>query len=387
MNEQLRQSKHFPALDGLRGLAILLVILHNADASSADGWTWPLNVTAHAGWIGVQLFFVLSGFLITSNLLDAQGSTNYFRSFFARRVLRIFPLYFGVLFAALVVLPTVVSVPADTIVSHDNQVWLWAFLVNWTQPFGHGVQSFPHFWSLAVEEQFYLLWPFLVHERSSTRVWQLCLLAMAAAFVIRCAMVLSNAKPEMVYMFTVCRMDALAAGAACAALLRTSLGAALVDRHSGVLWMIGSAIVLAGALATGLYAIYDVRTLTAGHTLLSVGFALLVLGGVAPANRFNSLYQQLLSHPVLRSIGKYSYGIYVFHMPIIVLLGEPLLPHLRQIGSVHALVYPLTIGLLSYCVALASYRFYESQFLKLKRHFVPSNAARIGELGIKQSST
>ena len=92
---QIRTDRHFSALDGLRGLAILLVIPHNADAF--HGTLWPAAILAHLGWIGVQLFFVLSGFLITGNLLDSRNAPNYYRSFFARRVLRIFPLYYGVL--------------------------------------------------------------------------------------------------------------------------------------------------------------------------------------------------------------------------------------------------------------------------------------------------
>ena len=93
---------HIPALDGLRGVAILLVIPHNADIfSNSAPWLWPIALLAHAGWIGVQLFFVLSGFLITRNLLASRGAPHYFRTFYARRALRIFPLYFLTLVAAL----------------------------------------------------------------------------------------------------------------------------------------------------------------------------------------------------------------------------------------------------------------------------------------------
>src|SRR5689334_23882729 len=96
---------------------------------------------AHTGWIGVQLFFVLSGFLITGNLLDSQGSPNYYQSFFARRVLRIFPLYYGVLIVRFLLLPHFVELPQTMTDSAHNQIWLWTFLVNWTEPFGIGVRS------------------------------------------------------------------------------------------------------------------------------------------------------------------------------------------------------------------------------------------------------
>jgi peptidoglycan/LPS O-acetylase OafA/YrhL len=98
--------EHIPALDGLRGVAILLVIPHNADLfSNSAPWLWPLALLAHAGWLGVQLFFVLSGFLITRNLRSARGRPDCLKTFFTRRVLRLFPLYFLTLVVARVLLP------------------------------------------------------------------------------------------------------------------------------------------------------------------------------------------------------------------------------------------------------------------------------------------
>src|SRR5262245_39580963 len=151
---------HIPALDGLRGIAILLVIPHNADVfSNSAAWLWPAALLAHAGWIGVQLFFVLSGFLITRNLLDSRAADNYFQSFYWRRVLRIFPLYYLTLIAGLVIAPRLFQFPSGALASLQNQAWLWTFLSNWTQPLGLEVSGFSHFWSLAIEEQFYLVWP------------------------------------------------------------------------------------------------------------------------------------------------------------------------------------------------------------------------------------
>ena len=119
---------HIPALDGLRGVAILLVIPHNADIfSNSAAWLWPMALLAHAGWVGVQLFFVLSGFLITRNLLASRGDSNYLRSFYARRALRIFPLYFLTLFVGLVLLPQLVTYTPEALASHQHQPWLWTF--------------------------------------------------------------------------------------------------------------------------------------------------------------------------------------------------------------------------------------------------------------------
>ena len=123
-----------------------------------------------AGWVGVDLFFVLSGFLITSILYEAKQSDGYFKNFYMRRVLRIFPLYYGVLFVAFAVVP--LFHPYQTgfykTISH-NQIFLWTYLQNYVQLPWEGWAGFTHFWSLAVEEQFYLVWPavvFLLNRRA-----------------------------------------------------------------------------------------------------------------------------------------------------------------------------------------------------------------------------
>ena len=155
-----------PALDGLRGIAILLVLIHHLTIYRPEGGldSWIAAVPLF-GWCGVNLFFVLSGFLITGILLDTRDSPVFYRSFFARRVLRIFPLYYGVLFLGFVLAPLLLPMP-DAYGRH--QLWLWTYLANFAMPFGKGEPAFSHFWSLCVEEQFYLVWPFLV-RRSGLR--------------------------------------------------------------------------------------------------------------------------------------------------------------------------------------------------------------------------
>jgi peptidoglycan/LPS O-acetylase OafA/YrhL len=178
----IAEREHIPALDGLRGIAILLVVPHNADVfSHSAAWLWPFALVAHAGWLGVQLFFVLSGFLITRNLIDSRDAPNYLRAFFGRRVLRIFPLYFATLFLCLVLLPHIVDFAPGTLASHRHQLGLWTFTINWVQPFGADVSGFSHFWSLAVEEQFYLVWPFVVLAAAGTRLFRICIVLAAVA--------------------------------------------------------------------------------------------------------------------------------------------------------------------------------------------------------------
>ncbi|HLL88149.1 MAG TPA: acyltransferase, partial [Tepidisphaeraceae bacterium] len=181
---------HYPALDGLRGLAILLVMVSHYVAPPAGGGRWGLvfRRAADAGWVGVDLFFALSGFLITGILLDAKGKPGFFRNFFARRTLRVFPLYYGVLFVVCVLLPALGLLKLGVPLS---QRWLWLYATNlfpllrsadgagfffpnsWDLQFGH-------FWSLAVEEHFYLAWPLVVYALGRRPLMVTCAALMVA---------------------------------------------------------------------------------------------------------------------------------------------------------------------------------------------------------------
>jgi peptidoglycan/LPS O-acetylase OafA/YrhL len=178
------------ALDGVRGLAVLVVIVHNAawvTGESRHFLTKLFGAAAAAGWVGVQLFFVLSGFLITGILLETRDRAGYFRSFYLRRTLRIFPLYY-----ALVAVTVFVVAPLSTDAVWASQVYerqwaYWLYVSNWVSPFGHGISGFSHLWSLAVEEQFYLVWPLMVWwlgARGLTRLAILMMLAGQSLFAV-----------------------------------------------------------------------------------------------------------------------------------------------------------------------------------------------------------
>src|SRR5262249_15937795 len=145
-----------PELDGLRGIAILLVLmLHQTEALRDTGWRtfWSF------GWAGVDLFYVLSGFLITGILLDARAQEGFFRRFYWRRVLRILPLYYLWLLFFTVVLPLSGASLAPLLSARHGQLWWWVHLSNWHFAFGHEVPTgISIAWSLSIEEQFYLLW-------------------------------------------------------------------------------------------------------------------------------------------------------------------------------------------------------------------------------------
>src|SRR5512137_2924489 len=206
---------HHPALDGMRGVAVLMVLAFHLLHVDGEGGTLERAIlgATRSGWAGVDLFFVLSGFLITGILLDARGGPGYFRAFYARRVLRIFPLYYAYLAVLFLAVPALL--PALD-VRRETQGWLWTYLGNVLFAREGGFQASPftgHFWSLAVEEQFYLFWPFLVWLLPRRWLAAACLGLVAGAFALRFAIHRTTFNATAAYVLTPARMDALAMGA------------------------------------------------------------------------------------------------------------------------------------------------------------------------------
>jgi peptidoglycan/LPS O-acetylase OafA/YrhL len=365
------------ALDGLRAIAILLVIPHNivAIAGPLSAVEYPVMVYLHAGWIGVQLFFVLSGFLITGQLLDARGAPGYFRNFFVRRSRRILPLYFATLLFTMVLLPALIPIPEALRASLGEQVWLWTFLCNWTEPYTGGVLGFGHFWSLAVEEQFYLLWPFVVVGCAAARLLRVCIAVTVIAIVIRIVMEFLHFPHQALYMFTVCRMDALALGAAVAALIRIpGVAARLPDSGPAVA---GAALVVLALVAvmTRAFTMYDLISQVIGYTLLAFGFALVILACLLPMTGWVARVRGLLETRPLGLLARYSYGMYVFHLPLHRFVGAMLLRrYVPVISHTATFLYSGAVVIASFVLAALSYEFFEKRFLSRQPALLASPA-------------
>jgi peptidoglycan/LPS O-acetylase OafA/YrhL len=369
---------HLPALDGVRGIAILWVMLHNLslmEIAPGSGKLMHLLIDGlDAGWAGVTLFFALSGFLITGILLDSRHQPGYFRNFYARRVLRIFPLYYGVLFVAFVLIPLLVHpVPAHVAEDLPEQLWLWTYLSNWGLPYGIADYTFPHFWSLAVEEQFYLLWPLLVYSRDPRAVVRLALGLAAVSLLVRVAMVFAGAPMEALYAFSVTRMDALALGGAAAAVLRVPAWRGWVLQRAGRL--LAAAGLLFAVAFLGFHALrrLDTMTQTIGYTVLAVCFSLLVLAlACADAVGEQRWWARWWRIAPLRVLAKYSYGMYIFHKILGDVWGKP---WMRAHGdavmrSTPAHLAYFAVGVLAtLCIAMLSYHLVEKRFLQLKPLF------------------
>jgi peptidoglycan/LPS O-acetylase OafA/YrhL len=337
---------------------------------------------ANYGIWGVDLFFVLSGFLITGLLYDSKGSARYFRDFYVRRTLRIFPLYYGVLAALFLFLPlSPTSHPAGLTESAHHQAWLWLYASNvylaihrgWVLPY------VGHFWSLAVEEQFYLVWPIVVLSFGRRSLLGICVLVTILALVFRSVLSYSGAGYVAQVVLTPCRFDALCIGGFLALAVR-AVGLERVARTAR--WSLGPllGLVLLAYVWNAVWGTLSDLVLPIRGTLIALTFGSLLVTSLAAKTR--SVLSRLLRSRVMCFRGTRSYGLYVFHGIIAYGMGEhrAALDALgAKIGSGAALLTAAGAGTgASILVAAASYEWFEKPFLRLKSRLAPSRTAARG---------
>jgi peptidoglycan/LPS O-acetylase OafA/YrhL len=368
-------ARHLPALDGVRGFAVLGVACSHLFPANPHS---PFESVVHGafafGSAGVDLFFVLSGFLITGILYDSLPDPGFFRKFYARRILRIFPLYYGVL--------AVFAVAAlfFGLNFHHELFSLALYLQNTTliaqrmrNYYGPTMLPLPHFWSLAIEEQFYLVWPITVFLlRTRRRLILFCAAALILCPLLRVYLFLHGYDYFIVAENTLCRSDSLLAGAALALLFRSRLHDRLL-RAAGWIFLGGAVFgdllwylsnhgpFLNTASGYRVYLAFDFSALA----ILAVGFISVSLQ--------SPLVSRLCTLPPMRWLGKYSYGIYVLHLILFAYLDEPFRlfcsAHFTPQKGVDIVITGLLIFLISIIVAYLSYNLFEKRFLRLKRYF------------------
>ncbi|TCQ82715.1 peptidoglycan/LPS O-acetylase OafA/YrhL [Ochrobactrum sp. BH3] len=364
-------------LDGLRGLAILLVIVFHLTLvyPFAEAEKSFFYMSGGIGWIGVDLFFVLSGFLITGILIDAKGKQNYFKNFFARRTLRIFPIYYFVLFIVFIIMPMLgmFYTPELTFVK-SHQFYLWTYLTNWgfvdaggARYFNTGWLTLVHFWSLAVEEQFYIFWPFVVYFLSKRAFVKFCVFLFIFALVGRFAIAIFGIPQGAAYTLTPFRIDTLVVGALIAVAVRNPAARQLVAKYA--VWP----LVFATAFLAFVFAVHD-GVWFADRWMHTIGFSILALGWggllvMCLPGYGNGILDTLFQLPLLRFFGKYSYGLYVLHPFVLEQYSPRIFSELEIPETIAATVY-IIVGIgLSVIPAWISWHLLEKRFLGLKRFF------------------
>ena len=373
-------SGHIPGLDGLRGLAILMVMLmHFTDHQQTNSsLVQVLNRILGCGWIGVDLFFVLSGFLITGILIDTKNTPRYFLNFFARRSLRIFPLYYGYVCVLLFcVVPFVQRTgymdSVNVQVVADNKPYFLLYGTNFLlAQRGHFLTGFvDHLWSLAIEEHFYFLWPFVVYFVGKRHLAAVCWTLIVGAIMSRAWFVFTGVWPLSAYLLTPCRMDALAIGGLAAICARSPEILNSVMRLSKPGLWIGGGYVLFYFGARGVLPWVGVTYEVVGKSVTAFFFALCLLGIVNARDK--GLTSRAFSHPLLCFFGRYSYGLYVFHTGVWLIKMRFGIPQYLEAHSIPAflvwfvdLLIPMIFSIL---IAFCSWHLFEKQVLKLKRFF------------------
>ena len=372
--------KYQPRYDGFRGLCIAAVFLFHSSFLAC-------------GWIGVQAFFVLSGFLITGVLLDAKDRStaagSYFGQFYMRRALRIFPVYFA--FLAAVPILAVLAGPemSEAVLAHAREHA--PYLVTYTYNFfriagGLGSPFFGHLWSLSIEEQFYLLWPICVLMVRRSALPKLCLGVVIAgpivrliewAWIIKFAPGSAGDAGRIIYFLTMSHFDAFAIGGLLNFRKQSAFAGRMADASPRWLLLL-VAIPSAMMLGVAVLARQGPEWTSFGWPIYLQPFHAHIWGYTA----LNIACFQALAHieslplagsRIVQRLGKVSYGFYIFHLPILWLAFMVSGAERGSLTVLNLIATGLAFAL-TWMLAEASFRFLEMPFLNMKRRFEPGAA-------------
>jgi len=372
--------QRIPVLDGIRALAMAMILICHLSMgnyfpkglSKIDALFYTFT---SSGRYGVDLFFVLSGFLISGVLLDSRAEQGYFRRFYWRRLLRIFPLYYSFLFFLFFLAKFFPFVEFTNSPEYrylaKNQIWLWTCLVNYFVAFkGEYLPlGMSYLWFISVLVQFYLLWPFLVLLLSRRSLTWLLAALVPFALVLRIVLASMGLSNMSIYHVTFCRIDAFAIGSLIAVLYRTKDGLQPFVVISKIVAIVCFFLIL-GLFVIGRDIQLVVMLSFSVFSLLFGSFLLLAVAGKEDNN-----IVQFLRWPFLRFFGKYSYGLYVFHLPISRFLRKNV-ALFKELPTVFGSYIPAQIMYIAFAsaitliVSVLSWNLYEKHFLKLKNCFV-----------------
>jgi peptidoglycan/LPS O-acetylase OafA/YrhL len=352
----LKNIQHkIPQLDAVRGLAILLVMMHNMGSKYPVPYSrWLVS----NGWIGVDLFFVLSGFLITGILLDTKASEGYFKDFYARRCLRIWPLYYSLLIFMFILLPLLRPSDAHAVFEQRSSPW-WAyplFLQNFLVPIPTmATGPLAVTWSLAIEEQFYLFWPLIVRFCSPNQLRRIAIALICVSPALRYYL---SAHQIIIYSNPFCRLDGLMAGALLALVIRQEgfVPASFVKR-AWILFVAAAALALISQSSNAAWIVFSFTSLA------SLAFVYLAMYS---SQRW---LQAILRNGFLIFAGIISYGLYLLHkIPMD-------MAQILRLDRYPLVALPVTFAA-AFLLAFVSWNLLEKPFLGLKRFFRPTSLSQ-----------
>lgn len=357
-SHQLRP--HIPALDGLRGIACIMVVFYH---------NFPfLYRYLFFAWLSMDIFFVLSGYLITDILCKTFVRKNYLRNFYARRLLRVFPLYYLAIFLFLVLIPSLVRMPFRIDYFTSNQIYFWLFLQNWLLIFNKTDQSFlNHLWSMAVEEQFYLLWPLVFAFIRKPKILITLLIILLLSFVTLRFWLWNSQLSSLPYFsfYSFTRIDGICIG--CLIGLLQNTNTKFVEKYTAFIVLFFAAVNFIFYFVNKQVG-HSIPYLLVGYSTFSMLFGLLLYDLI---NHENSWFTKFFNLRLLRFVGTISYGTYIFHWPVFLLLSH----YLAKLPNLNSWVYNVQVfssvvaTIIAFIIGYLSYRYFEMKFLKLKRYF------------------
>jgi len=353
-------------LDGIRGIAILLVLGAHFGAPVCPPGI--VHEIFEFGWTGVDLFFVLSGLLITGILLDSKGRPDYFRRFYLRRVFRIFPIYYTFLILFFHVVP-VIAHATGRLAGFDygraGEGWYWSYLSNWHDP-ADPKRPLGHFWSLSIEEQFYIVWPLVVYLIPTRVLKYVCVGLAVLSPALRLVAAYTGVSGAVLYRTTPFRLEGLALGALLALAARDETLQELLPTLRRWAWPVAAVALTVVVIRYGTRD-RNVPMAMYGYASVAVLCWTLVSWATSQTSVASRTVGYLRNSWLVR-FGKYSYGLYVWHLPIAEVVHGRAVAARAQFGMTWSLVpIALIVGIaVSYGVALLSWKLIEEPCARLK---------------------
>jgi peptidoglycan/LPS O-acetylase OafA/YrhL len=353
-------------LDGLRAIGILMVIIVHFFGEL-------INVTLF--WTSIDLLFALSGLLISGILIETVDDPKYFRKFYMRRILRIFPLYYLLILLFSVYVFFIAIHPESLAYFKNNIFYFLTYTQNWyfihagMPPGGH----LNHTWSLAIDEQIYILWPLLIWLcKSEKQVKYLCVFTLLFSLSFRIwyntIYIPAHPSPHPFPYFhnTFCRVDSFAAGSLLYCLLRCK-SRFLTDKNVFIVFAASLVLFLACGIGDESFSRSGFYISNFGNTLAGIHFSTWLYFAIKNRSRF---FNYILSNPLIIYIGKISYSLYVFHLFILMLLISRFHNFFIAHFYIRSMFIPLMFCLIiTFAVSITSYEYFEKPIIKLKKRY------------------